>query len=188
MLLDRGAEIEAKDSGGRTPLHIATGCGHEAIIGLVLDRGADIEAKDSYERTPLHMFLWYGQEAAIRLLLNRGADIEAKDSNGRTPLDNASLCGHVAMVGLLLNRRADIEARDLGEQTSLLRKRRRPSSSDATRSDGSGHPPTRKTAAMRSPTYGQTKRRRTFRGRVSVTPPEEEGAVAEVVKGIPGPP
>ena len=58
----------------------------------------------------------------------------------------------------------------------------RPSSSDTTRSDG--HPPTRKMTAMRSPTYGQTKRRR---AKVSVMPPEDEGVVAEGVKGRPGP-
>ena len=78
LLLDRGANIKAKDPDKRTPLHTAAGHGHEAAVGLLLDRGADIEAEDSHNWTPLHTAARRGHEAAVRLLLDRGADIEAK--------------------------------------------------------------------------------------------------------------
>ena len=55
LLLDRGADIEAKDPSEQTPLHIAASRGDQAAIGLLLDRGAGIDAKDSRKMTALHI-------------------------------------------------------------------------------------------------------------------------------------
>ncbi|KAL3599795.1 hypothetical protein FPOAC2_04023 [Fusarium poae] len=56
LLLDKDAEIEAKDNGDRTPLSWAARSGREAIVKLLLDKGAEIEAKDSvYGQTPLSL-------------------------------------------------------------------------------------------------------------------------------------
>jgi ankyrin repeat protein len=47
LLLEKGAEIEAKSSSGWTPLSWAAGKGHKAVVKLLLEKGAEIEAKDS---------------------------------------------------------------------------------------------------------------------------------------------
>ena len=55
LLLDRGADIAARDDSGRTPLHGAAANNTEpAVIALLLDRGADIAAKSDSGWTPLH--------------------------------------------------------------------------------------------------------------------------------------
>lgn len=55
LLLDRGADVNARSSQGFTPLHTATsGNTKPSVIALLLDRGADIEARDSNGGTPLH--------------------------------------------------------------------------------------------------------------------------------------
>ena len=41
LLLEKGAELEAKDEYGRTPLSWAAGNGHEAVVKLLLEKGAD---------------------------------------------------------------------------------------------------------------------------------------------------
>ncbi|KAH6988821.1 hypothetical protein BKA56DRAFT_709913, partial [Ilyonectria sp. MPI-CAGE-AT-0026] len=87
LLLEKGAEIEAKDSEhGRTPLSWAAGNGHEAIVKLLLEKAADVEAKDAYKTTPLWQAAKNGHEAIVKLLLKKGADVESKDKYGQTPL------------------------------------------------------------------------------------------------------
>ena len=69
LLLDRGANIEAKDTNGNTALRLAVVEGHKDIARLLLDRGADIEAKDVDSWTALDSAASCGQEAIARLLL-----------------------------------------------------------------------------------------------------------------------
>ncbi|OWT42470.1 NACHT and ankyrin domain protein [Pochonia chlamydosporia 170] len=66
LLLDRGADIEAKDGVyNRTPLLWAAEKGHEAVAKLLLDRGANIKAKDGvYDRTPLSWAAANGHEVS----------------------------------------------------------------------------------------------------------------------------
>jgi ankyrin repeat protein len=40
LLLERGAELEAKDNNSRTPLSWAARYGHEAVVKLLLEKGA----------------------------------------------------------------------------------------------------------------------------------------------------
>ena len=53
LLLEAGADKEAKNNGGWTPLIIAAMNGHEAIVRLLLEAGADKEAKNKDGWTPL---------------------------------------------------------------------------------------------------------------------------------------
>ncbi|KAH6960053.1 hypothetical protein BKA56DRAFT_647910 [Ilyonectria sp. MPI-CAGE-AT-0026] len=97
LLLEKGAEIEAKDSEhGRTPLWWAAESGHEATVKLLLEKGADVEAKDADSQTPLWWAAHKGHEAIVKLLLEKGADVESKDEHGHTPLSWAAENGHEA--------------------------------------------------------------------------------------------
>jgi ankyrin repeat protein len=54
LLLKKGADVESKDSRGRTPLSWAAEKGHEEVMELLLEKGADVESKDTeYGQTPL---------------------------------------------------------------------------------------------------------------------------------------
>jgi ankyrin repeat domain-containing protein 50 len=54
QLLEKEAYVEAKDSNGRTALHVAARNWHEVVVWLLLEKGADVEAKDDNGWTALH--------------------------------------------------------------------------------------------------------------------------------------
>ncbi len=51
-LIEGGADVEATDSAGRTPLHYAAASGLPPLVTLMLEAGADPEAQDANGHTP----------------------------------------------------------------------------------------------------------------------------------------
>ena len=102
QMLDDGADVGARDSQGRTPLHHAPTA---AIASLLLDRGAAVDAADNFGNTPLMVVQTL--EIAV-VLLDRGADADAQNDIGHAPLHSAANAG---IAELLLDRGADIDAR-----------------------------------------------------------------------------
>ena len=78
LLLEKGADVESKDSYGQTPLWWAAGNGHEVVVKLLLEKGANVESKDSYSQTPLSWAARKGRETIVKLLLEQRADVESK--------------------------------------------------------------------------------------------------------------
>jgi len=99
LLLDRGVQVDTRDSSGRTPLSYFFGAG---ICELLLDRGAAVDATDSSGRTPLSHCAELGNDSTCKLLLDRGAQVDTRDSNGRTPLSYSArryrLCRHIQHI------------------------------------------------------------------------------------------
>jgi ankyrin repeat protein len=107
-LLSVGADVNAKDSFGWTPLHWASAMGHSQVVIELLQHGAGIEAKDNSGRAPLLRACLNGHVTVVNELLSRGANIEAKTDQGNTPLHYACWNGHVAIVKALLSVGANI--------------------------------------------------------------------------------
>lgn len=119
VLLDKGADIEAKEMDGRTALIVAAVQGRAAMLELLLDKGANIEATDYEGRTALMDAVFLSSTSdTTRLLLEKGAKVEARDNNGRTALYWAVSWGK-GKVKLLLEKGADIEAKDKFGSTPL---------------------------------------------------------------------
>ncbi|RYP43640.1 hypothetical protein DL768_009815 [Monosporascus sp. mg162] len=107
LLLDKGAETDAKDNGDQTPLWWAAEKGHKEIVQLLLDKGAKTDAKDNNGLTPLWWAAEKGHKEIVQLLLDEGAKTDTKDYNGRTPLREAAFNGHKETVQLLLDDGAE---------------------------------------------------------------------------------
>ncbi|KAN0120373.1 Ankyrin repeat-containing domain protein [Hyaloscypha variabilis] len=75
LLLEEGADIEAKDCYTWTALHRAAANGCVSVVRLLLEHGADIAAKTATGSTVLHQAACNGWEAVTQLLLEKGADI-----------------------------------------------------------------------------------------------------------------
>jgi ankyrin repeat protein len=85
-----GADVNAKNQRGWTPLHGAAVDGSKEVGELLIAKGADVNAKDKHGRTPLHFTSNYGQKEITELLIAKGADVNAKSKPGDTPLDFAT--------------------------------------------------------------------------------------------------
>ena len=120
LWLEKGADINAKDSEGWTPLHNAARSGNVEIIKALLDRGAAVNAKNTNGLTALMFAAGKGQTEAAKLLLEKGADINAKDTDGLTALMGAALLGQTNAIEFLLEKGADVNAKDNNGETALM--------------------------------------------------------------------
>lgn len=71
LLLEKGADIDAKGESGWTALMNATG--HPDIVKLLLEHGADVNAKNVYGKTALDRAKVRNQSEMIKLLEAKGA-------------------------------------------------------------------------------------------------------------------
>jgi Ankyrin repeats (3 copies) len=74
MLLDRGADVNARGGLHGNALQAASHGGHEKIVQMLLDREADVDAHGN----ALQAALAGGHEKAVQMLLDRGADVNAQ--------------------------------------------------------------------------------------------------------------
>ncbi|KAL0631497.1 Glycerophosphocholine phosphodiesterase [Maublancomyces gigas] len=118
-LLDRGAEIEARDDSLRTALHLAAANNHHETVRALLVRGAAIEAKQNEGNTALHLAAVCGDSKTVEVLLGQGAAVEARQNEGLTALHFAGAYGHLETVEVLLSWGAAIGARQNKELTVL---------------------------------------------------------------------
>ena len=55
LLIQHGADVNARDNGNSTPLHLASRWGVVESVQLLVQHGADVNARDEDDSTPLHL-------------------------------------------------------------------------------------------------------------------------------------
>jgi hypothetical protein len=71
LLLQNGADVNARRYGGNTPLHDAAIFGHVDILHLLVENGADLEAQDNDGERALHCAVLNGHLPFIQELISR---------------------------------------------------------------------------------------------------------------------
>lgn len=114
LLIERGAEINAKDILGRTPFHIAIANEHLDVAKVLLEKGANPAEKDNEGNTPLHLAAEKGAIKSLFFLFNFIPEIEI-DSTSKFGLASLSLAireGRKEAVILLLLQGANPNVED----------------------------------------------------------------------------
>lgn len=131
ILLDRGADIEARNAEGATPLITASRLGNLALVSLLLEQGAQLDATDRNGNTALHEASFHSHTPCVDALLAAGAGTSARNRLGFTPLHQAvrrfwetrgesktdRLSKQIRVIDRLLRSGADPDTRDNSGRT-----------------------------------------------------------------------
>ncbi|MEZ5357377.1 MAG: ankyrin repeat domain-containing protein [Candidatus Zixiibacteriota bacterium] len=119
LLLDLGANVNARDRGDETAIGLATWRGFRELADLLLDRGAEFD----HTGREGEFLLAYSAEKKIdrlfNLLVERGADLSILNERGGTLLHSAALSGSVPIIKTLLSRKFDVNKTDNYNHTPL---------------------------------------------------------------------
>ena len=112
--------VNARDSGGKAPLHRAAIFGQTNVVELLLKEKADINLLDQDGFTPLHWAVMFNQHDVVEVLLVNKANFSLKVARfGWTPLRLAVLHGHLETAKALGKGGADVNLKD-DEEMPLL--------------------------------------------------------------------
>ncbi len=100
-LVRYGADVNARNQVGTTPLMYAMLQDKTFIPKLLIAGGADVNAADQWGRTALMIAAFEGKTKFIKLLIKAGADVGMKDQFGKTALDYARDANQSGVVKLL---------------------------------------------------------------------------------------
>lgn len=123
MLLENGADINAKSESGTTPLLYAAFQGRSELeLKQMVEVGADWKICNNYGNTVLHLATEAGNYKAFQYFASLGANTNATNNNGETPIHflRWTRTNFKEMLNLLLKHGADINAKSKSGNTVLL--------------------------------------------------------------------
>lgn len=107
-LIQADADINAKDSEGRAPFHIAAREGNIRALEILSKARADINAKDPLDDTPLHYAVRKQDLSAVEALCQLGAKVDAENVQHSTPLQCSASKKAIDIVATLILHGANI--------------------------------------------------------------------------------
>lgn len=109
LLIEAGADVNAVDIRGDSPLSVSAQKGYGRISKMLIDSGK-IRKKDAGGGTQLHKAARSKNTEYVRLLLKAGFDVNAANDMGETPIHCAAASGDIECIKLLLAAGADVKA------------------------------------------------------------------------------
>jgi ankyrin repeat protein len=99
LLIEKGADVDAKDYHFRTPLHYAIG--DLEVARLLVESGADVNVQDKEGRTPLDY-----AESEMRRVAASDGNANAEDKDRHAQLEDAERTNYAEVVRFLIAKGA----------------------------------------------------------------------------------
>ncbi|CAM9194080.1 unnamed protein product, partial [Hapterophycus canaliculatus] len=116
-LVEARADLEARDTKGRSPLHVAAGSPEcEPTLRVLLKHGANVDALDQNSLTPLCLAVGRGDQSAVDILVSAGADV----NKSLRSVSRMSCEYNIVMIRTLLRYGADVNTQGVLDGNSPL--------------------------------------------------------------------
>jgi uncharacterized protein len=120
-MIAAGADVNAAQGDGTTPLHWAVYKVDADLVRALLERKAKPDAINNYGSTPLAEAAKVGNARLAGMLLDAGSNVEVPNQEGQTALMLAARAGALDVAELLVRRGANVNARETWRgQTALM--------------------------------------------------------------------
>jgi ankyrin repeat protein len=120
-MIQAGADVNAAQGDGTTPLHWAVYKVDAELVAELLKRGAQADVINNFGSSPLAEAVKIGDVELVTMLLDAGADLEAPNQDGQTALMLAARAGAADVAKLLVRRGANVNTRETWRgQTALM--------------------------------------------------------------------
>lgn len=74
-LNEQNNAVNATDTDGNTPLHLAAACNNADAIPILVNAEAEVDAKNNEDKTPLQLAIENNHHNAVQALINAGANV-----------------------------------------------------------------------------------------------------------------
>ena len=101
LLIEAGADVEAKFDDGRNALIHTAGNPAAGSAAMLIEAGADVNVQSKSGWTALMRAARYGRTETVKLLIEAGADVNAISNDGETALMLATQYDHTGVVDIL---------------------------------------------------------------------------------------
>lgn len=120
-LIAGGADVNAADSLGTTPLMWAARYGDVTVVDRLIRAGANVTAENVFGVTPMSEAALIGSEPVIARLLAAGVDADSPNPEGETALMLVVRTGRIDAAKRLIDAGADVNAKERwAGQTALM--------------------------------------------------------------------